>query len=220
MARLTKLGFSAMLLLAVVLLTIMVIGSTGGAAAAPAKARASAHPLAASAAGPRGPRGLRGPRGFTGPRGFKGAAGPAGPAGPAGQAGPAGPAGPAGQAGPSETYAVSRRSHADFVKGDSGTPPLSVKLPAGTYVIIAKGWVAAAQNTGGTVFCQLGRPSADLDTSVITLFPKNVGTVAAEGVETFDNDVTVSFTCGTDDSQSAMTLNDARLIAIHVGKLA
>ena len=112
------------------------------------------------------------------------------------------------------------QGHTDFVKGGGGTSPLSVKLPAGTYVIIAKGFVTAAQNTGGTVFCDLGRPDFDLDTSVITLFPKNTGTVAAEAVETFDNAVTVSFTCRTDDSQSPMSLNDARLIAIHVGKLA
>lgn len=210
MTRSTRLGVSALLLLlAVFLLTILVVGSTGGAAAAQAEgARTSGHPLAAAPTrpGPRGPRGARGPRGFKGP------------AGPAGPTGPAGPAGPTGPVGPSEASGVSLGGHLDFVRGGNGTSPLKVKVSVGTYVIIAKGSVQAAASTGGTVTCDLTGAGSHIDGSVLTLFPKNAGVVTLAGVSTFDSAGTASFTCDTPDSQAPMSLYDASVVAIHVGK--
>jgi hypothetical protein len=204
MRRSTRLGVSTLLLLAVLLLTILVVGSTGGAAATPTKrAGASGETPAASAKGPpgpRGPRGARGPRGFTGP------------------AGPAGPPGPAGPAGPSEASEVASGNTLQFVSGGGETSPLTVKVAAGTYVIIAKGSVQAAQSTGGTVICNLtAGAGSHIDASLITLFPKNVGVITLAGVSTFSDAGTARFTCGTSDSTSPMFLYDASVIAIHVG---
>ncbi|HST24782.1 MAG TPA: hypothetical protein VLJ76_02220 [Gaiellaceae bacterium] len=97
---------------------------------------------------------------------------------------------------------------------------MSVKVSAGTYVLIAKGSVQAAASTGGTVACELTGAGSHIDGSVLTLFPKNVGVVTLAGVATFDDAGTASLTCATPDSQAPMSLYDASVIAIHVGKIA
>jgi hypothetical protein len=205
MTRLSKLGVSAVLLLAVSLLTILVVGSTGGAAAARAKtARASVQPLTAAATGPHGPRGPRGPRGF------KGSAGPAGPAGAAGAAG---------AAGPSEAFVQATSAILTFVRGGPSTTVTLTVPAAGSYVITAKAIVAAAQDTGGTVVCSLLAGTADSDATVITLFPKNIGEVTLEVAHTFSDAGTATFSCSTPDSVSPMQVGQAKVIAIHVGKI-
>ena len=205
MSRLSKLGVSAVLVVAVVVVMILVVGSTGGAAAAPAKKARASAPLAAAGTGLRGPRGPAGPRG---PRGFKGSAGPAGQTGPAG---------------PSQAFVQSNAASLPFVKGGaSATVTLNVPA-AGSYVIIAKASVGAAQNTGGTVNCTLIAGTlgagADGDGSVITLFPKNVGAVTLEVAHTYSDAGTATFACGTPDSVSPMELGLSKVIAIHVGKI-
>jgi Collagen triple helix repeat (20 copies) len=209
-SRLSKLGVSAVLVVAVVLLMILVVGSTGGAAAAPAKKARASAPLTAAATGPRGPRGPAGPRG---PRGFKGSAGQAGPAGPAGQAGPAGP---------SEAFVQATSAILTFVRGGASTTVTLTVPAAGSYVITAKAIVAAAQDTGGTVVCSLlagTGGAADSDATVITLFPKNIGEVTLEVAHTFSDAGTATFSCSTPDSVSPMQVGQAKVIAIHVGKI-
>ena len=106
-----------------------------------------------------------------------------------------------------------------FVAG--GAPAtVTLNVPAGSYVIIAKGSVGAAQTTGGTVSCTLITDGvSDSDVSVITLFPKNVGAVTLEVAHTFSDAGTATFKCGTLDSVSPMELGFAKVIAIHVGKI-
>jgi hypothetical protein len=195
MMRSPRLRVSALLLFAALLLTILVVGSTGGAATTRAeKTRAAGQALAASAKGPAGPRGPRGPRG---------------------------PAGPPGPAGPSDASEVGSGGQLHFVKGGGETDPVSVDVDRGTYVIIAKGSVQAANTTGGSVSCNLATGTGShIDGSVLTLFPKNVGVVTLAGVNTFGEAGTVSMTCATPDSVSQMLLYDVSVIAIHVGKKA
>ncbi len=207
MTRLTKLCVSAVLLLAVSALTILVVGSAGGAAAAP-----SAHPLTASAAGPRGPQGPRGPRGLKGAKGPAGAAGPAGPAGAAGSPGPAGPVGP------SDGFVQLAKGPLSFVAGGGTTTPVTLSVPAGSYVLTATADVEAAQTTGGTVLCALNA-EGDSDDALITLFPKNWGEVTLAVGHTFGQAGTVTFACDTLDSQAPMNLFGARIVAIRVGKV-
>ncbi len=146
-----------------------------------------------------------------------------GPRGPAGPRGPRGFKGPAGPAGPSEAFVQSSTATLPFVKGGaSATVTLNVPA-AGSYVIIAKASVGAAQNTGGTVNCTLIAGTlgagADGDGSVITLFPKNVGAVTLEVAHTYSDAGTATFACGTPDSVSPMQLGLSKVIAIHVGKI-
>jgi hypothetical protein len=83
-----------------------------------------------------------------------GATGPAGPVGPTGPQGSAGPAGPDGQRGPSDAYFDSGSSPAAV--GVSATTVATVAdLPAGAYIVIAKGTLNNNSAGQGTVSCRL-----------------------------------------------------------------
>lgn len=167
MTRLAKLGVSALLLLAVTLLTILAIASTGGAAAA------SAHPQTVSAASP---------------------------------------------AGQGEAYVRTAKP----VSFDWGSGLISLAsinpLPAGAYVITAKGNVQAALDTGGTVTCFLTAEN-DRDTATITLFPKNRGEVTLEMAHTYGKAGSTTFSCYTADSKSRMSVDHIQVVALHVSKV-
>jgi hypothetical protein len=98
---------------------------------------------------------------------------------------------------------------------------VSVEVDRGTYVIIAKGSVQAANTTGGSVTCSLSTGGGShIDSSVLTLFPKNVGVVTLAGVNTFSEAGSASMSCETADSVSPMLLYSVSVVAIHVGKKA
>ncbi|MGD9956048.1 MAG: hypothetical protein AB7O74_00250 [Candidatus Nanopelagicales bacterium] len=145
-----------------------VVGARGPAGATGATgARGPAGATgAAGARGPQGDPGLDGADGSIGPSGPEGAAGAAGAdgaQGPAGPEGPAGPQGPAGVAGPQGTAGADGTGPAWLDVGEatvyaaSDTHTLAtVSLPAGTYLLTAQVFVAAAEllNSEATVTCQ------------------------------------------------------------------
>jgi hypothetical protein len=102
--------------------------------------------------------------GKTGPAGATGAAGPAGPVGPAGAAGATGPAGPKGDTGdrgPSNVLVYTDDSH--LVTGSGSRVIGTLQLPAGRYVITAKGTGISAGTA--QISCEIRRGFTTLDSS-------------------------------------------------------
>ncbi|MFZ1881412.1 MAG: collagen-like protein [Gaiellaceae bacterium] len=82
-------------------------------------------------------QGPTGPTGATGPQGAPGATGPQGAPGPQGPAGAQGPQGPAGASGTSHAYSVNNGVAQNI--GGSFVEVRQLNLPAGTYLVWAKG---------------------------------------------------------------------------------
>ncbi len=70
-----------------------------------------------------------------------------------------------------------------------------------------------------TLLASTAGAGTDSDSTVITLFPKNVGAVTLEVAHTYSDAGTATFACGTPDSVSPMELGLSKVIAIHVGKI-
>jgi hypothetical protein len=101
------------------------------------------------------PKDLSGPlRAQINKGGATGPAGPIGLSGPPGSAGATGPTGSTGERGPSDAYFDSGSSPAAL--GVSATTVATVTgLPAGAYVVIAKGTLNNNDNAAATVSCRL-----------------------------------------------------------------
>ena len=105
--------------------------------------------------GPQGPQGIQGVAGSagatggTGPAGSTGLTGPTGPTGATGTTGATGATGATGPAGGSGLGAL----HQASVGGDYG--PLSVFVPAGTYLVVAYATVANSDGGRQDAFCSI-----------------------------------------------------------------
>jgi collagen triple helix repeat protein len=142
--------------------------------------------------GPAGADGAQGPSGPTGPDGADGAQGPPGPAGPDGADGAQGPPGAGGAA-------------AGLASSTTGPLPVTrrattlerLKLPAGSYVLMAKVSLAQMFWHGTRVMCGL-RAGRRTDRAWVHLAPS--GSASAQTVDlmlsrTFSTATTVRLTC-------------------------
>ena len=102
--------------------------------------------------GPQGPQGPAGPIGPKGPQGLQGLQGLQGPQGTTGATGDTGATGPAGTNGTSDAY-IARAPASGFIFLDSDI--VSVSVPAGSYVIIAKMTLVSADGDPQTAQCTL-----------------------------------------------------------------
>jgi hypothetical protein len=130
-------------------------------------------------------------------------------------AGPRGLQGATGAPGLSHTYAALDRA------GGQGARSVSVGVPAGDYVVVAK---AELTNTSGTiahnVTCQLAPNSdlADLDSSTVTLAASQEEVVPNHSFAHLPNGGTITEACGS-DSVLSVTTDELRLSATKVGTL-
>ena len=148
--------------------------------------------------------------------------GPAGPQGPVGPTGPEGPTGPTGPQGPSGANGV---AHAWTASG--GPTPInnsqvtlaSVTVPAGSYLIFAKGVVENDDLDGQAGNCKITTPGGDVDAFNAAL--PGVGEpgyaqampLQGTGVSVPDGS-TISVSCGTYNGQGS-----AKLTAIAVAEI-
>jgi len=162
--------------------------------------------------GPTGVTGATGPTGVTGATGATGVTGATGPTGPTGPTGTTGATGATGPTGPSNAY--DGLALAGDVLTTSFTTIGTLNIPqAGSYVIIARGWFAAA---GGSISeCTLVAGSntdhteATSPTAYSIPFSLVVTNVFAAAGAT-------SIQCRT---SNATSVNDLRITAIRVGAL-
>ncbi len=149
-------------------------------------------------------RGTSGTPGSTGAQGLAGAIGANGGQGPTGADGKQGPEGETGEQGPSAAW------HAE------GTPPLTVSVPAGEYVVTSK-----ASEFGGTgnSFCQLKTGAETIDISfgqvvkapgIETITIANLGTASLAAPET------ITLECA---GPGTSTFGFAQLTATQVGAI-
>ena len=134
--------------------------------------------------GPQGPQGIPGPTGATGAKGATGLTGATGATGPAG---PTGATGPAGASGVGDLHQASNGL-------DAG--PLSVSVPAGSYLVIATAHVkngdgdrqiAACSIQGAVIVSKYLSGASGSDGNWETTFPFNgTVTLAAPGTITID----------------------------------
>lgn len=133
----------------------------------------------------RGAQGPPGPQGPAGPAGPQGAPGPTGPQGPAGDEGPAGPQGPPGPAVGGHLFVAS--SSQTNISDNAPHDIVGLDLPAGNYVVIAKGTIRADPRTTAALpdaryatDCSLVSDTGELDVTQteVTLPTTNSGDTA------------------------------------------
>jgi hypothetical protein len=191
------------------------------------------HPLkATTAAAKRGPRGPVGPRGPQGPAGINGNTGPAGPPGQPGAAGAPGAKGDPGSRGdrgPSDGYFVIKTS-------DGGTASISARgkdrsimttmsLPAGSYIITARGTVKNFGGSGDPVRCQiLASPGNEIGTASSIAVGGNPGwalfgdiTVTVYTVKQIPFEA--DFVCYHDATDQTPGMESIVMTAVKVGEL-
>jgi len=153
----------------------------------------------------------------TGPAGPQGPAGPAGAQGPAGAAGPTGPQGPAGADGAGAT--------AFFKALTAGTTPpgpaiLSLNLPAGAYVLMARVRVfnTAFSDAEAALNCSIGVPGqlASTETDVNRLLEDGTTSFVVTGAITAGSPFTAFLNCAGDRASLSAGTN---FIAIKLGSL-
>ncbi|MEY2513631.1 MAG: hypothetical protein QOJ89_989 [bacterium] len=151
------------------------------------------------------------PAGATGPQGNPGLPGLIGPAGPAGTAGTMGLPGETGATGPSDTYVTSVSPLSNPTTG------ITVAVPAGTYVVMAR---ATVHNNGAGVIlteCDLG-PSDDLggatDLTDTTLDGGHYASVSSLATVTLSTAGALTFRCNVGSE-----VIRAKLVAIKIGAL-
>jgi hypothetical protein len=154
----------------------------------------------------------------SGGTGSQGAAGAAGPAGPAGPTGPTGPAGPAG---PSNAYSVF--NNGPIKVGFSGNTPVTVSIPsAGSYVVIAKGYVSTTTNNTETINCTLTAGGDNDTTQTMVDGTISKSAVALEVVHNYAAAGSATMLCNdtnTINQGQLLYLNWAKVTAIKVGSL-
>jgi hypothetical protein len=153
--------------------------------------------------------------------GGTGAQGAAGASGPAGPAGPTGPTGPAGPAGPSNAYSVF--NNGPIKLGFSGNTPVTVTIPsAGSYVVVAKGYVSTTTNNTETINCTL-TAGGDNDTTQATISGAiSKSAIALEVVHTYAAAGSATMLCNdtnTINQGQVLYLNWAKVTAIKVASL-
>src|SRR5262249_30715937 len=148
----------------------------------------------------------------------KGTPGPKGPRGPRGPRGPAGPRGQQGPAGPSEAVATYNDGPIE-VSSTTLKPVLTLAVPTpGSYVVSAKGFLAATKKGSGLTTCVL---DAQGDQDRIQVQPvadePGVFDFALEVVHTSSAAMTVTLSCST--VGDSVDVNWVKIVAIRVGKL-
>jgi hypothetical protein len=145
---------------------------------------------------------------FRGERGLRGLRG---------EAGTPGDQGPAGPAGPSDAYAAVDRA------GGQGLRTVSVTVPAGDYVAVAKAQVTnTSAMTAYPITCQLAvssdSTSAGIDSSSASLGIAQVETLPNQIFSHMPNGGTISEACGS-NSVLALRVEELRLTATRIGAL-
>lgn len=159
--------------------------------------------------GPQGPQGPIGPAGPVGPAGPTGATGPTGPTGPTGATGPAGPAG----AGSTAYFkAISSREGA-------GPNVVSLILPAGSYVFVARVRALADAISKGTILtCWIGLPG-ELANTRTTVSVGEAGTHSSLVVVGVLNNVAATFTASLNCDGSSLVDAGSSLLATKVAQV-
>jgi hypothetical protein len=161
--------------------------------------------------GPRGPEGKRGPagqRGATGQRGPDGARGPAGPTGPQG---------------PSRAF----QAHGSAASVDSasfGTTPVSLPLPAGSYVATATLEVKIGDAKSGMLTCRLingtgGSGSAATERSQ-DVPPAGSETLALSAGFRVAAGQSLTLQCNRSGESESVQIPAANVVAVQVGELS
>lgn len=166
----------------------------------------------------KGDDGATGPSGPIGPTGGGGSSGPTGPPGPTGPTGPTGPAGPAGSSAVFTTYTST------FVSvGAAQTTLRTLNLPAGSYVLFAKGLLNNNDATVEQFECRLtAGTSVDGAGEVISIGvqggPDERKHAVMHLTPTFTAPGTATFSCST--TAVAANVGGPRLTAMQVSSIA
>jgi hypothetical protein len=149
---------------------------------------------------------LKGASGKAGAPGAQGAAGAAGAAGKEGAPGKEGVPGKTGERGPSDVWQAG---------GESSNPPLTLSLPAGTYLVQAKTVIDGGK--GNDVCSVSGGSSSDSAYGATSETATGIPQMTLNNLETtvLSTPGTVELTCGG----SATHFSRAKLTATEVGTL-
>jgi hypothetical protein len=156
----------------------------------------------------QGPTGQTGPTGPTGPQGEQGVPGPPGPAGPPGPPGPPG----VGKAFQTDKFSAA-------VPNGDQTTVASLALPAGNYVVTAKGTVENNDHNALWI-CDLKRDGSTFDQSFTTTestglnATNNDSMIVLGGISTLAASGNVTMTCATGEPSSNVL--HIKIIAIQV----
>jgi hypothetical protein len=168
--------------------------------------------------GPAGPQGAQGPKGDTGAKGetgqtgAKGDTGATGSKGDPGIQGEPGVDGADGAPGPSDAWSASYNDY-DY----SGNRAISVTVPAGHFVVNAKGSIYSTN--GGTGLCTLTGGGGDpLDQAYSHTSAETETTYPVQGVRTFPTGGTLTYEC-TAPGGTLRAVGWMKLTAIKVGAL-
>ncbi|MBS1877956.1 MAG: hypothetical protein JST31_00430 [Actinobacteria bacterium] len=165
-------------------------------------------------AGPRGPKGEPGPRGAAGETGLAGAAGKAGATGEAGEAGPRGP---------SDAYdaELGGGSPIPLSPGGGWVKVLSVAVPAGSFLVLAKLELLNGGASPGEVGCEFPGEKDENDAVVAASggFGSGPGEITLQLAETFTSPATISVICEAFGPGSEIVTGFDKLTALEVGQL-
>jgi len=147
------------------------------------------------------PKVLKKLAGKVGPAGAVGPQGPKGEPGSSGAKGEAGAKGERGEQGPSAVWRA------------SGTPPLTVSVPAGNYVVAAK---TSEYGGNGTSRCDLENGSEEIDAAFGEIETSGITQITIPNLGTASRGApgTITLEC-----TGAGTFNDAQLTATQVGAI-
>jgi len=158
-------------------------------------------PISWNQTGPQGPQGIQGVQGPVGPAGPQGLQGPQGTTGATGETGPAGPVGAAGT---SEVWTAS---------GAIGQETLSINVPAGSYVINAKGngINGVFGDSSQILACSLSTG----DTGALRIEAGDDGSISLQNALPFNSPTTITLIC----SGYGINVEKLKLTAIKVNTI-
>jgi hypothetical protein len=158
-----------------------------------------------------------------GPQGPEGPAGPAGPAGPQGPAGPTGPQGPAGPTGPQGPAGEGATGYFKTLTSDVSTPGpavLSLDLPAGGYLFIARVrlWNKSFTDQEAALNCSIGVPGqlSHSETDMNRVLEDGQTSFVVTGAVTAGSPFTAFLNCAGD---AAGVLHGTNFLAIKLASL-
>jgi len=161
-----------------------------------------------------------GPQGPQGPQGPAGPAGPTGPTGPTGPAGPTGPTGPQGPAGPAGEGATAYFKTLATPLNTPGPAVLSLNLPAGSYLFIARvrTWNKSFTDQESALNCSIGVPGqlAHTETDINRVLEDGSTSFVVTGAVSSGSPFTAFLNCAGD---AAGVLEHTNMMAIKLSSL-